>query len=253
MRAVILAGGKGTRLLPYTTVLPKPLMPIGDQAIVEILIRQLRYHGFQRITVALGHLAHLVQALLGNGEKLGVKIDYSVEDVPLGTSGPLALIRGLDETFLVANGDVLTDINLEKMLRFHREQGAVATIATHCRRVDINYGVIHRDGFRVVRYDEKPVINYEVSLGIYIFDPLVLEHVPPGRYLDFPDLVTKLLQSGATVCSYPYEGVWFDLGRVEDFQAVHSTIDALREQIPFFDCSPQATDLRSGQAGRRHE
>lgn len=235
MRAVILAGGKGTRLLPYTTVLPKPLMPIGDQAIVEILIRQLSHYGFQRITVALGHLAHLVQALLGDGEKLGVKIDYSVEDVPLGTSGPLALIRGLDETFLVANGDVLTDINLEKMLRFHREQNAVATIATHCRRVDINYGVIHRDGFRVARYDEKPVIDYEVSMGIYLFDPRVLRHIPPGRYLDFPDLVAKLLDSGMTVCSYPYDGIWFDLGRVEDFQAVHSAIDRLKDQIPFFD------------------
>ncbi len=238
MRAILLAGGKGTRLAPYTTILPKPLMPVGQQAIIEILIRQLQNAGFHRITVAIGHLAHLVQAVLGNGEKWNVQIDYSLEATPLGTSGPLKLIEDLDDTFFVLNGDVLTDLNFEALLRFHTENGAVATIATHKRTVDIDYGIVHRNGSSMTRYEEKPIINYEVSMGIYALEPSILHYIPQGSYQDFPDLVHLLLNKGEKVMCYPCDGLWFDLGRAEDFQRVLELSDSLAEAIPFFRVNP---------------
>ena len=203
MRAVVLAGGKGTRLAPYTTILPKPLMPVGQQAIVELLIRQLEHAGCHRITIAIGHLAHLVQAVLGDGAKWNVQIDYSVEETPLGTSGPLRLIDNLDTTFLVLNGDVLTDLSFEAFLRFHTENGAVATIATYKRTVDIDYGIVHRDGLSITRYEEKPAIDYEVSMGIYALEPAILQHIPPGSCQDFPDLIHALLNKGETGSKLP--------------------------------------------------
>jgi NDP-mannose synthase len=228
MRAVILAGGKGTRLLPYTAIVPKPLMPVGEQAIVEILIRQLRNHGCRRITVALGHLAHLVQAVLGNGDQFGVTIDYSVEDSALGTSGPLGLMKHLDDTFLVLNGDVLTNMDFTELKRFHKENGFIVTVACHERSANIDYGVIHNEGSRIVRYEEKPVMDFLVSTGVYVFEPGVLKYIEPGAYLDFPNLVNMLLENGETVGCYPFDGTWFDLGRVEDFQKVHELWDELK-------------------------
>lgn len=233
MRAVILAGGKGSRLLPYTTILPKPLMPVGEQAIIELLIRQLNHSGFTKITVALGHLAHLVQAVLGNGNGLGSEINYSIEHTPLGTMGPLRLIKDLDDTFAVLNGDVLTDIDFQDLLRFHRESHAEATIATHRRSVRIDYGVIIRNGASVVGYDEKPVLDYEVSMGIYILEPSILAHIGDS-YLDFPDLIKDLLNHGKKVASYPHDGIWFDLGRSQDFQKIQEIIETLSVKIPFF-------------------
>lgn len=234
MRAVVLAGGKGARLSPYTAILPKPLMPVGDQAILEILIRQLKHNGFHRITVALGHLAHLVKAVLGNGDSLEVNIDYSIEDAPLGTSGPLLLIEPLDETFVVLNGDVLTDLSFQDVINFHRHNNAVATIATHKRNVNIDYGVVYRQGNRMTGYEEKPTMNYEVSMGIYVLEPRVLQFIPQGSYQDFPDLVRILIENKEKVMCYPYEGIWFDLGRFEDFQKVQELADSLAGSIPFF-------------------
>ena len=189
MRAIILAGGKGTRLLPYTTVLPKPLMPVGGQPIVGIVIRQLHYYGFSHITLALGHLAHLIKAVLQNGHDPGLRIDYSMESHALGTTGPLALIDGLQDTFLVMNGDVLTDINFRDVMEFHRTQNASATIVVHRRTVRIDYGVLQRTGFTLLSYEEKPSLDYEVSTGIYVFSKRILDYVEPNKYLDFPDLV----------------------------------------------------------------
>jgi NDP-sugar pyrophosphorylase family protein len=209
-------------------------MPVGDQAILEILLRQIKNAGYHRITIALGHLAHLVQAVVNNGQSPDIKIDYSIEDQPLGTSGPLSLIPNLNETFLVLNGDVLTDLDFQKMLEFHRDNNAVATIATHKRVVNINYGVIRKNGFAVTGYDEKPAIHYEVSMGIYLFEPSVLDHIPHGSHLDFPDLVDILLGHDLSVVSYPHEGIWFDLGRIEDFHQVQAAADKLRKAIPCF-------------------
>lgn len=235
MRAVILAGGKGTRLLPYTTILPKPLMPIDQRPVVEIVIRQLQHHGFDRVTLALGHLAHLIQAVLGDGQHLQVQIDYSLEPAPMGTSGPLSLIKDLEDTFLVMNGDVLSDIDFSDVLRFHREQQATATIAVHRRKVHIDYGVLRRDGYRLLQYQEKPTIDYEVSTGIYMFQRRVVDYVTPCSYLDFPELVQVLINQNERVVCYPFDGIWFDLGRVQDFQHVQDQIELLKNSIPFFD------------------
>ena len=142
MRVIILAGGQGTRLLPYTTVIPKPLMPVGDRPILEIIIRQLKHHGFTRFTMAVGYLAELVEAYFRDGKKYGVKIDYSREDKPLGTIGALGLIDGLDKTFLVMNGDVLTNLQYDKLVTFHKENQAVATIATYDKEVKIDLGAV---------------------------------------------------------------------------------------------------------------
>jgi len=235
MRAIILAGGKGTRLLPYTTILPKPLMPIDQRPVVEIVIRQLQHHGFNRVTLALGHLAHLIQAVLGDGRHLQVQIDYSLEPAPMGTSGPLSLIRDLEDTFLVMNGDVLSDIDFTEILNFHQEQKATATIAVHRRKVHIDYGVLRRDGYRLLQYQEKPTIDYEVSTGIYMFQRKVIDYVAPYSYLDFPELVQVLINQNEKVVCYPFDGIWFDLGRVQDFQHVQDQIDHLKNSIPFFD------------------
>ena len=182
-RAVILAGGMGTRLRPYTTVIPKPLMPVGDRPVLDIVVRQLKRDGFERITVATGHLAELIEAFFKNGEAYDVPIDYFREHEPLGTVGALALIDDLDEDFLVMNGDVLTDIDYAGLLKRHADSDAVATIATKQRDVQISLGVLRfgedGDPTRLTGYDEKPKIHYEASMGVYCFSPKVLEHIEP--------------------------------------------------------------------------
>jgi NDP-sugar pyrophosphorylase family protein len=233
MRAVILAGGKGTRLHPYTTIVPKPLIPVGDRPIVEIVIRQLASQGFDRVTLALGHLAHLIQAVLGDGDTLGVRCDYAIEDTPLGTSGPISRIKDLTETFLVLNGDLLTNINYEDLVRFHRENEFALTVASHERTISVDYGVIHRKGLRIVRYEEKPVMDLLVSAGIYVLEPTVLKYITTGSYLDFPDLVQVLLSNGEKIGCYPFRGIWYDLGRTEDFQNVQESLAELKIKVPF--------------------
>ncbi len=229
MKAVILAGGKGTRLAPYTTVFPKPLMPLVDTPILEVVIRQLKFYGITQITLAVGHLAELLMAYFGDGERFGVHIEYSRESSPLGTAGPLALIDGLDDTFLVMNGDVLTTMNYLDLAGFHRKKGAAATIAMHERSVKIDLGVIESDvDQRITGYIEKPTIHYRVSMGVYIFDPQVLALIEPGQKLDFPDLVLKLIQQGSVVMGYPFDGYWLDIGRTDDYAQASEEFARLR-------------------------
>jgi NDP-sugar pyrophosphorylase family protein len=222
-RAVILAGGKGTRLGPYTTVLPKPLMPIGDRAILDVVVRQLHAQGFGNLTFAVGYLAHLVRAVFGDGSAHGVSIEYHEEREPLGTAGPLAQIDGLGGTFLAMNGDVLTTLDYSDLYRSHREAGNALTIATHRRVVRTEYGVLHVEGpggrtQRVTGYEEKPEIPYTVSMGVYILEPSALEHIPVGRRFDIPDLVLSLLEQGEPVGSYLFDGYWLDIGRHDDYE-----------------------------------
>ena len=232
MKAVVLAGGKGTRLAPYTKVLPKPLLPIGDMPILEILLRQMKRYGVTEVILTTGHLAGLLGAFFQNGERFGLKIFYSYEEEPLGTAGPLSLIGGLEDTFLVTNGDVLTTLDLKSLVDSHRQSGAAATIATHHRKINIDLGVIHVNGNNeITDYDEKPTIEYQVSMGIYVFEPRVLNYIPRNQYLDFPDLVLRLIEAGERVKSYPFDGYWQDLGREDDYeQAVHD-FEELRPQI----------------------
>jgi NDP-mannose synthase len=219
MKAVVLAGGKGARLRPYTTVLPKPLMPIGDMPILEVLLRQMKRAGVDEVVLTVGHLAQLLQAFFLDGGQWGLNIQYSFENQPLGTAGPLSLIEGLDETFLVTNGDVLTSLDLRELIAFHRAQGGIATIAVHRRKVKIDLGVVQWNGGNTIAgYIEKPVYDYTVSMGLYVFEPRVLEFIPRDRYLDFPDLVLKLIAAGEKVVGYTFDGYWKDLGRPDDYE-----------------------------------
>ena len=231
MRAVILAGGKGQRLRPYTTVLPKPLMPIGDMPILEVVLRQLKRAGITRVTIAVGYLAELLQAFFGDGRRLGLSIDYSFEEQPLGTVGPLTLIPALaDETaFLMMNGDILTTLDYGTLVRHHRERNAAATIATYRRSVRIDFGVIESGpDDRLTGYVEKPSFDYQVSMGVYCFGPRVLRYLQPNRYRDFPDLVKTLIAAGETVASYPFDGYWLDMGRPDDYAAAIDEFEAHR-------------------------
>lgn len=235
-KAVILAGGKGSRLAPYTTVLPKPLLPVGDRAILDVVVRQLKGYGFDDLTFAVGYLAHLIQAVFGDGSRHDVSIEYHEESVPLGTAGALATIDGLDDTFLAMNGDVLTAIDYADLYRIHREAGNVMTIATHRRVVQTDYGVIHEDGMigetrRVTGYTEKPEIPYTVSMGVYVFEPAVLDHLEPDAYLDLPDLVLRLLGENLQVGHFLYDGYWLDIGRHDDYEKAITEYEQLKDTL----------------------
>ena len=232
MKAVILAGGKGTRLAPYTHILPKPLMPIGDMPIMELLLWQMQRAGVNDIVLTVGHLSELLRTFFKDGEKWGVNISYSYEDAPLGTAGPLSLIDGLNETFLVTNGDVMTTLDLRELFAFHKEQGGAATIAVHKRQVKINLGVVQMDGgYSIAGYIEKPTYDYTVSMGIYVFEPRVLQHISYNEYLDFPDLVLKLIDAGEKVIAYPFDGYWKDLGYAGDYEQASQDFAEMRSQF----------------------
>ena len=230
MKTVVLAGGKGTRLAPYSKIFPKPLMPIGDLPILEILLRQMKKAGLSEFILTVGHLAELLRAFFGNGERWGINIEYSMEDIPLGTAGPLSLIASqLESTFVVTNGDVLTTLDFNDLIDFHTRSGSIATIASHNREVDIDLGVLQFDGEDVLTgYIEKPTYNFNVSMGIYVFEPRMLEYIPYNQYLDFPDLVLNLIQSGESVKRYGFNGYWQDLGRAEDYEQAVQDFDKLR-------------------------
>lgn len=231
MRAVILAGGRGRRLDPYTTILPKPLMPIGDVPILEVVIRQLRRAGFDEVTMAVGYLAELIVAYFGDGSKFGTRISYSREDKPLGTAGPLGLIEGLGETFLVMNGDLLTTCDYGAMYDQHSESGALATMATYQKQTKIDLGVIETDGRWVRKYIEKPTYDFTVSTGIYVLEPEILRFIPKRERLDLPDLVTKVIESGKLVGTYPIEGYWLDIGRHDDYEEALREFDRNRDKF----------------------
>jgi len=219
-RAVILAGGRGTRLAPYTSVLPKPLMPIGERAILQIVVDQLVGCGIRDITLCVGYLSHLIRAVFDQEPpENGLTISYIHEEEALGTAGPLRLVEGLTDTFLVMNGDVLTTLDYRELLRHHWASGNVLTIAAHARTTRLDYGVIHTDGSgAVVRYEEKPELPTTVSMGVYALEPEVVELVPRGRHFDFPELVERLLRMRRPVGAYVYDGLWFDIGRREDYE-----------------------------------
>src|SRR5258706_15349978 len=233
MKAVILAGGKGARLAPYTKILPKPLMPIDDMPILEVLLRQLQHVGINDIVITVGHLAALLRTYFLDGREFGLNITYSYEDQPLGTAGPLALVENLTETFFVMNGDILTTLNFLDLLKFHKSQSAIATIAAHRRTVKIDLGVLQHDenSFELKGYIEKPSYDYIVSMGIYIFEPDVLRYIQKNQYLDFPDLVLKMIKSGEKVVHFPYEGYWKDLGHPDDYEQATQDFVKMRDQF----------------------
>lgn len=220
MRAVILAGGRGTRLQPYTSVLPKPLVPVGDLPILEIIIHQLTRAGFSPITLTLGYLGELIRAFVANRKSLASRgdITFVQEETPTGTAGSLKLVTGLSDTFLVMNGDILTSLDYPRLLEFHRASGAILTIATHRKNLQIDLGVLQLDPgqTRVRGYDEKPSFTFPVSMGIYVYEPAALDYIPADQYFDFPTLVLRLLAAGEEVACYLEDCIWLDLGRPED-------------------------------------
>jgi NDP-sugar pyrophosphorylase family protein len=229
MKTVILAGGKGTRLKPYTNVFPKPLMPIGDKPILEIIIRQLKAQKLTDIIITVGHLGELIINFFGDGSQLGVNIKYSKEDQPLGTAGGLGLIADeLKETFMMINGDTLTTLNFSELIDYHKRGGAIATIALNRRRVYIDFGIVEMDSANGIKgYTEKPTIDYLVSMGVYVFEPRVLDYIKPGEKLDFPDLIKTLMAKGKTVKGFVFDGYWLDIGRPEDYEKANEQIEEL--------------------------
>ena len=233
MRAVILAGGRGTRLAPYTYVLPKPMMPIGDKAILEILLRQMKRAGINHVVLTVGHLAGLMRAFFQDGQQYDLDITYSYEATPLGTAGPLALVPNLDKTFMVSNGDVLTLLDFNDFINFHHQQGGICSIAMHKHKVHIDLGVVEQNNgaYVITGYIEKPTLDYRVSMGVYIFEPRVLDYIPKNEYLDFPDLVKTLLANGERVIGYPFNGYWRDLGNPGDYTQACLDFDQMRSQF----------------------
>jgi NDP-sugar pyrophosphorylase family protein len=219
MKTVVLAGGRGTRLAPYTSILPKPLMPVGDRAILEVVVEQLEEAGIVDIHFCVGYLAHLIQAVFENRENGHVNITYVRERDALGTAAPLRLVRGLDDTFMVMNGDVLTTLDYRELVDYHRNQQNALTIATHHRTIQIDYGMLHLDvASRVREFEEKPTIASPVSMGIYVMEPHVIDYIPEDGHFDFPDLVRALLEAGEPVGAFLHDGLWFDIGRQEDYE-----------------------------------
>jgi NDP-sugar pyrophosphorylase family protein len=217
-RAVILAGGKGTRLRPYTVVLPKPLMPVGDYPILEIVVRQLAFYGFEHVTMAVNHQAELIKAFFGDGAKWGMRIDYSLEDRELSTMGPLKLIHDLPENFLVMNGDILTDLDYAEFFDSHVQRGQCFTISSYERAHQIDYGVLEIDGDgRLAGFREKPTARYEVSMGVYMLNRRVVDQIPADRSYGFDQLMKDLLGANDPVNVRRFNGYWLDIGRTEDY------------------------------------
>ena len=232
MKAVVLAGGKGTRLRPYTAVLPKPLVPVDDTPILEIILGQLSRAGITDVTITVGHLASLIETFFGDGSRFGLRIEYFREETPLNTVGSLPLIDDLSEPFLVMNGDVLTDIAFERLVAFHREKRCVATIATAPREQQADFGVVRWDGdTRIIQFLEKPMSRYHVSMGVYVFSRDVLKHIPPGTPFGFDELMHAMLDAGERVYSYAHNGYWLDLGRPDDYERAVEDFARMREHF----------------------
>jgi NDP-sugar pyrophosphorylase family protein len=220
MRAVILVGGKGARLMPYTTVFPKALMPIGDQPVLEIIVRQMSRYGFKRITMAVNRHASLIKAFFGSGKRWGVAIDYSLEKKPLGTLGPLLLVKNLPDHFLVMNGDVLTDLNFRKFMQYHKSTESLLTVASTQRVISVNSGIFERNGCReIIGFREKPVFSFEVSMGIYALSRPVLDQIPQGEACGFDQLITRLIKGNSKKKPdlYQHRGYWLDIGNPDDY------------------------------------
>lgn len=231
-RAVILAGGKGTRLRPYTVVLPKPLMPIGEYPILEVIIRQLVLAGFNHITLAVNHQAEIIKAFFQNGERWGIRIDYSLEDQPLGTMGPLRLIKDLPDHFLVMNGDILTDLDYAQFYDSHASEDRIFTISAMSREHRIDYGVLESNELGLLcGFREKPSVSYEVSMGVYMVSARALQRIPIGLSYGFDNLMLDLLEARTPATVQPFSGYWLDIGRPDDYAQAIDEFESMKSRF----------------------
>ena len=236
MKAIILAGGKGTRLRPFTAVFPKPLMPLGEvepMPIMEVVIRQLVRFGFRDVTVITGYMTELIEAFFGDGRKFGARVDYRREVTPLGTAGGLCLVDRPTEPVLVLNGDILTTLNFADMYRFHEQGGASATIASYPREVRIDFGVLEfaKEPHILSGYREKPEYKFEVSMGLYVLSPRAWDFVRPGQPLQMPDLLETMRGAGDAVHCFKQPCYWLDIGRHDDYATANDIFESRRGQF----------------------
>lgn len=231
MHAVILAGGKGTRLKPYTSFIPKPLVPVGERPILEILLSRLQKAGVKNITICLNHFAEIIQAFFGSGDKFGLKITYSREELPLGTVAPITLIKKLPENFLVMNGDLLTDMNFRDLYNFHIAKKSILTVASFQRKQKIDFGVLDIDHLKniLIDFKEKPEYSYNVSMGIYVMNKKVVDLIPKNIPFGFDNLLLKMLMEEFPVHIFPYSGYWLDIGRPEDYDKANEEIHLINQ------------------------
>ncbi len=229
--AVIMAGGKGTRLMPYTMVLPKPLVPVGEYPIMEIVIRQLAKAGFNRIIIAVNHQAELIETYFGDGSKFDVSIEYSLETKPLGTMGPLRLMKSLPDNFLVMNSDILTDLDYATFLDEHIESGRIFTVSSHNRIQNVEYGVLQEKNGFLAGFTEKPKLDYLVSMGVYSASRRVLGFIPENAFFGFDDLMRTLLESDEKVGLHLHDGYWLDIGRPDDYQIATDEFENKKKQF----------------------
>jgi len=232
MQAVLMAGGRGTRLRPLTAVLPKPLVPIGDISILEMVLRQLRHYGFGEIVICVGYRAELIMAVVGDGSRFGVDVRYHVEEQPMGTIGALTEIDSLDESFLVLNGDICTNLDFTALLEFHMSHGELATIATYQRIEKIELGVLHldSDGQKLVSFEEKPTYEFWVSMGVNAFRRDVTDLIPAGEFFGFDTLVRKMLVEQIDVKAFKFDGLWLDIGRPDDYERILEQFPEKRQE-----------------------
>jgi len=226
MKAIILAGGKGTRLKPYTTVIPKPLVPVGETAIIEILINQLKKCGIDEVDVCLGHFSEIIMAFLGDGSKWGIKIRYSVETKPMGTVAPIKFLKDLPENFLVMNGDLLTNLDFKDLYAHHLKNNSLLTVSTYNRTSKIDFGVIETEPGtdKVIGFREKPEYNFEVSMGVYVMNRKILDLIPDDMPFGFDDLMITLLQKKESISINRFDGYWLDIGRPDDYEKANEDV-----------------------------
>ena len=231
MRAVILAGGLGTRLRPYTTVIPKPLVPIGDRPVVEHIIRSLTRSGVDHIDLCVSHLGQLICVYLANADlPPDVRLSFHWESEPLGTAGALAGVPGLESTFIALNGDVLTTLDYETLVDYHLERDAALTIAMRGQRVGVDLGVIESGNGLVRAYTEKPTLRFNASMGVYVFEPRALRWLPAGEPVQIPELVHRLLAAGERVAAFESDADWFDIGTAGEYERAAADVERFPEK-----------------------
>ncbi len=233
MQAIILAGGKGTRLKPFTTNIPKPLIPIDDMPILEIILRQLKHHGVRDIVITVSHLSELIMAFFGDGKKLGLSITYLLEDSPLGTAGAIRGVKKISDDFIVMNGDLLTTIDYKKMFEVHKKNKNDVTISTYKKEIKIDLEILKIEQEKLIDYIEKPTYSFDVSMGIYVFNKMVLDYISNDEKIDMPSLMLRLKSKGRKIMCYSGDYYWLDIGRAEDYEEANKIFVERRSEFVF--------------------